>query len=124
MRLSSQALLLDAEAMSISRPPLVWLCLLLGLTGNTGRGELLLTNFTITTPLKVMAIGDSITDDCVFNGAWRTYLQPRLETNGYPFTFVGRQSSSPAGSFTKTLHEGYCGSVIAAPGVLTSAVHG
>lgn len=124
MRLSSRDLLLDAEAMFTSCRLFVWLCLLLGLTSNTGRGELLLTNFTSATPLKVMAIGDSITDDCVFNGAWRTYLQTLLETNGFPFTFVGRQSSSPSGSFTKTRHEGYCGSVIAAPGVLTSAVHG
>ena len=70
-----------------------------------------------------MPIGDSITDDCMINGAWRLYLQPLLQTNGYPFTFVGRQSSSPVSpSFTKVNHEGYCGAVIAPPGVF--AVHG
>jgi lysophospholipase L1-like esterase len=45
-----------------------------------------------------------------------------LETNGFPFAFVGRQDSGPIGGFTKTHHEGYCGAVIAPPGVF--AVHG
>jgi len=85
-------------------------------------GELVLTNFSATKPLKVMAVGDSITDDCVYNGAWRQYLQPLLEANGYAFTFVGRESSTPSGGFTKTNHEGMCGAVIAPPGVF--AVHG
>ena len=88
------------------------------------RGELVLANYSPANPVKVMAVGDSITDDCSVSGAWRQYLQPLLETNGYPFIFVGRQSSSPAGSFTKTSHEGYCGAVIAPPGVLSYAVHG
>ncbi|MFZ0826349.1 MAG: GDSL-type esterase/lipase family protein [Verrucomicrobiia bacterium] len=90
----------------------------------TARGELVLGNFSAANPIKVMAIGDSITDDCVANGAWRLYLQPLLEANGYPFTFVGRIQSAPNGSFTKTEHEGYCGAVVAPPGVLTSPVHG
>lgn len=90
----------------------------------TAHAEIALTNFSTAHPLKIMAVGDSITDDCSTNGAWRLFLQPLLETNGYPFTFVGRQSSSPAGSFTKTLHEGYCGAVIAPPGVLSYSVHG
>lgn len=98
--------------------------LLFGLTNGNLRGELLLTNFSTANPIKIMAVGDSITDDCVFNGAWRLYLQSRLETNGFPFTFVGRQISTPSGGFIKTRHEGYCGSVLAAPGVLTSPVHG
>src|ERR1051326_3649203 len=45
-----------------------------------------------------------------------------LETNGFPFTFVGRQISTPQAGFSKTHHEGYCGAVIAPPGVF--AVHG
>jgi len=49
-----------------------------------------LANFSAANPVKIMAVGDSITDDVVGNGAWRLYLQPLLETNGYPFTFVGR----------------------------------
>lgn len=100
------------------------LCALLWLTLSAARGELVLTNFSAAHPVKIMAVGDSITDDCVFNGAWRLYLQPLLESNGYPFTFVGRQSSGAAGGFTQPLHEGYCGAVIAAPGMLTSPVHG
>src|SRR5580765_209923 len=86
--------------------------------------EIVLTNYNTAHLLKIMAVGDSITDDCSQNGAWRLYLQPMLETNGFPFTFVGRILSSPSGSFTKTRHEGYCGAVIAAPGVLDYSVHG
>ncbi len=70
-----------------------------------------------------MAVGDSITDDCSINGAWRQDLQPLLQTNGYPFTFVGRYSSSSTPTFTKVKHEGICGAVIAAPGMMTTAVH-
>src|SRR5690349_9468026 len=110
--------------MSIHRRLLFLLCLLLGANTSLLRGELMLTNFSPANPIKIIAVGDSITDDCVFNGAWRSYLQSRLEADGYPFIFVGRQSSATSGSFTKTQHEGYCGSVLAAPGVLTSPVHG
>jgi lysophospholipase L1-like esterase len=110
---------------AMGRPRSVLLCVLIALTPAVAvRGELVLTNYTAARPLQVMAAGDSITDDCVFNGAWRLYLQPLLETNGYAFTFVGRQHSTPVGSFTQTAHEGYCGAVVAAPGVLSYAVHG
>jgi lysophospholipase L1-like esterase len=85
--------------------------------GMSVRGEIVLANFSAGNPLKIMAVGDSITDDCVVNGAWRKPLQPLLETNKFPFTFVGRQSSSPAAGFTKLQHEGYCGAVVAAPGI-------
>lgn len=101
----------------------VWLGCLWLLTGTSLRGELVLTNFSAAKPLKVMAVGDSITDDCSINGAWRQYLQPLLETNGYPFTFLGRFSSPSSGAFTKVKHEGICGAVIAAPGLMTSPVH-
>ncbi len=101
--------------------------LILGLSalcaGFQAHGDLVLTNFSTTRLLKIMATGDSITDDCAVNGAWRRYLQPLLETNGYPFTFVGRYSSVPSGAFTKLYHEGICGAVIAAPGLMTSPVH-
>lgn len=97
---------------------LLLFCVLLGMVTGAD-GQLILTNFTAAKPMKIMPIGDSITDDCEANGAWRQYLQPLLETNGYPFTFVGRQASSPSPGtgFTKVNHEGYCGAVIAAPGV-------
>jgi len=105
-------------------PGLVLFCLLLLNPWRSARGELALANFSPANPVKIMAIGDSITDDCVFNGAWRQYLQPLLDASGYPFTFVGRVQSAPSGSFTQTHHEGYCGAVIAPPGVLTSPVNG
>src|SRR6266404_5882002 len=88
------------------------------------RGQLVLTNFSAAHPLKIMAIGDSITDDCSVNGAWRQYLQPLLDNNGFPFTFVGRVLSTTTVGFTKVRHEGYCGAVIASPGVLDYPVHG
>src|SRR6266478_403940 len=83
-----------------------WLVLLA--CAGPAKAELVLSNYSSSRPLKIMAVGDSITDDCVHNGAWRQYLQPLLETNGYSFTFIGRQASAPSGSFTKTRHEGYC----------------
>lgn len=83
----------------------------------TARGDLMLENYSSNNPVKIMAVGDSITDDCVVNGAWRKPLQPLLDTNGFPFTFVGRQSSSAAAGFTKLKHEGYCGAVVAPPGL-------
>ncbi len=86
------------------------------------RAEVVLTNFSSARPLKIMPVGDSITDDCFGNGAYRLSLQSLLESNGYAFTFVGRNVSSAAGGFTKTRHEGYCGVPIAAPGYYE--VHG
>jgi lysophospholipase L1-like esterase len=87
-------------------------------------GQIDLTEYNSARPLKIMAIGDSITDDCSYNGAWRQFLQPLLQSNGYAFTFVGRQASTVTSGFTETHHEGYCGAVIAPPGVLTDPVHG
>ena len=81
------------------------------------RAELILNQYSPANPIKIMCVGDSITDDCVFNGAWRLYLQPLLQTNGYPFRFVGRYNSTPTGSFTQTAHEGFCGAVVAPPGL-------
>ena len=108
--------------------PRHWLRLAAGVTflhaACTVRAELVLADFSPANPIKIMAAGDSITDDCVVNGAWRLYLQPLLEADGYPFAFVGRAASAPSGGFTQVQHEGYCGSVLAAPGVLTYAVHG
>lgn len=82
----------------------------------SARGDLILTNYSASKLIKIMPVGDSITDDCETPGAWRQYLQPLLQNAGFPFTFVGRQSSTPVGTFTKVHHEGYCGAVIAPPG--------
>ncbi len=81
------------------------------------RADLVFTNYSATNQLKIMPVGDSITDDCSINGAWRAPLQPLLITNTFQFTFVGRQTSTTNTTFTKGRHEGYCGAVIAAPGV-------
>ncbi len=81
------------------------------------RAELVLTNFSSNNLLKIMAVGDSITDDCSTNGAWRAPLQPLLETNGFAFTNTGRLLSAGYAGFTKRKHEGYCGSVVGPPGV-------
>src|ERR1041384_2783029 len=93
-------------------PGAIWM-----LTGTAARGELRLSNYTASNPLKIMPVGDSITDDCAINGAWRLYLQPLLQTNGYAFTNLGRWLSSSSPTFTKTRHEGICGAVIAFPGM-------
>jgi lysophospholipase L1-like esterase len=85
--------------------------------GLTVSGQIVLTNYNNANPLKIMPVGDSITDDCVVQGAWRKPLQPLLETNGFPFTFVGRETSAAAAGFTKRQHEGHCGAVVASPGL-------
>ncbi len=107
---------------TVRRAGFVALVLLMLGCGQPLRADLVLSNYTAAHPMKIMCIGDSITDDCEGNGAWRYYLQTLLQNNGYQFNFVGRQQSSPTPpTFTKVNHEGYCGSVIAAPGVY--AVH-
>jgi lysophospholipase L1-like esterase len=102
--------------------PLIWL--MAGtLAAVTARAELTLTNYTAANPLKMLESGDSITDDSVTNGAWRSYLQPLLVANGYAFTNLGRWSSVPVPGFTQVHHEGMDGAVIAAPGV-SGPTHG
>jgi lysophospholipase L1-like esterase len=93
------------------------------LTVVTARAELVLTNYTAAHPLKVLESGDSITDDSVTNGAWRSYLQGLLVTNGYAFTNLGRWASIPTTGFTQVHHEGMDSAVIAAPG-LGGPTHG
>ena len=102
--------------------PYLWLGLACALAGTALRADLVLTNYTASRPLKVMASGDSITDDSSINGAWRSYLQPLLQTNGYTFTNLGRWISTTTPTFTLTRHEGMDGAVIAYPGV--SPAHG
>jgi lysophospholipase L1-like esterase len=89
----------------------------------SAQGQLVLTNYSTNTPMKIMPMGDSITDDCEVNGAWRQYLQPLLQSNGIPFKFVGRNSSSGTATFTQTNHEGYCGAVIASPGEYAAHIY-
>jgi lysophospholipase L1-like esterase len=102
--------------------PFLWLVLALALTGTALRADLVLTNYSASHRLKVMASGDSITDDSSINGAWRSYLQPLLQTNGYAFTNLGRWISTTTPTFTLTRHEGMDGAVIGNPGL--SPAHG
>lgn len=101
--------------LGLSRRILFGLLLLVAVT--TTRGELVLGNYGATNLMKIMPVGDSITDDCATNGAWRLFLQPLLETNGIAFTNTGRLLSVGYSGFTKRKHEGYCGSVVGPPGV-------
>jgi lysophospholipase L1-like esterase len=102
--------------------PWIWVALVWTLASTALRADLVLTNYTRARPLKVMASGDSITDDSSINGAWRSYLQPLLQTNGYAFTNLGRWISSSTPTFTLTRHEGMDGAVIGSPGL--SPAHG
>lgn len=90
-----------------------------------GPVELNLTNYSATNLIQVMPVGDSITDDCVTNGAWREPMQPLLDSNHVPYNCVGRENSSYTlgQAFTKIHHEGYCGAVIAPPGVSAPEPH-
>ena len=101
--------------LALSRRVLLSLLLLVAVTA--ARGELVLANYGVTNLMKIMPVGDSITDDCSTNGAWRLFLQPLLETNGIAFTNTGRLLGVGYPGFTKRRHEGYCGSVIGPPGV-------
>src|SRR5580698_70427 len=102
--------------------PLIWL--LVGtLAAFTARAELTLANYTAAQPLKVLPSGDSITDDSVVNGAWRSYLEKLMVTNGYAYTNLGRWASVPFTGFTRVNHEGMDGAVVAAP-CLSGPTHG
>jgi lysophospholipase L1-like esterase len=89
----------------------------------TAHAQLTLSHYTATDPLKILESGDSITDDTVTNGAWRSYLQGLLVTNGYAFTNLGRWASYGTPGFTQVHHEGMDGAVIGAPG-LSGPTHG
>jgi lysophospholipase L1-like esterase len=83
----------------------------------TARAELTLTNYTVAHPLKVLCSGDSITDDSSMPGAWRSYLEKLLVTNGYVFTNLGRWATTGVSGFVQVHHEGMDSAVIGAPGV-------
>src|SRR5580704_4407445 len=88
-------------------------------------GQLVVDDFSPAHPIKVMYIGDSVTDTCAHSNSWRIYLEQILATNSFPFSAVGRYASPPFPNFTNRLFEAFCGAVIAKPGVTTSGtVHG
>jgi len=50
-------------------------------------------------------------------GAWRSYLEKLLVTNGYVFTNLGRWTTTGVSGFVQVHHEGMDSAVIGAPGV-------
>lgn len=96
--------------------PFIWL-MVCAVAAVSARAELTLTNYSAAHPLKVLCSGDSITDDSSMRGAWRSYLEKLLVTNGYVFTNLGRWSTTGVSGFTQVHHEGMDSAVIGAPGV-------
>jgi lysophospholipase L1-like esterase len=106
---------------------LTWLTIALVMLAGwlPAHAQLVLSDFSAAHPVKIMYIGDSVTDDCVHVDAWRFYLERLLRTNSFSFVSVGRQLSPTTGGFTNRQYEGYCGAVVAWPGVTeTPFVHG
>lgn len=58
--------------------------------------------------LKVMPLGDSITDGVFYPGGYRTYLYNMLQQNGYKVDFVGSMVTGNA-EFSDWNHEGHIG---------------
>lgn len=121
--------MLSNRQMKRQTPVFLFACLIVGLAMLAGwlpaYGQLVVDNFSRAHPIKIMYIGDSVTDSCVHSNSWRIYLEQILGTNDFPFAAVGRQASPPFVNFTNRLFEAYCGAVIAKPGVTETAfVHG
>jgi hypothetical protein len=115
--------------------PYLWLGLACALAGTALRADLVLTNYTASRPLKVMASGDSITgDNAVVGDAMSTYSPATVPIAGLPagtnvvavevHRFSPSQASLShdlelfgAGAFAPQLaasREGYVGAVICA----------
>jgi lysophospholipase L1-like esterase len=59
-------------------------------------------------PIKIMPLGDSITDGYFVPGGYRIDLEPAIEDRGYAIDFVGSQSNGPDTLLDKQ-HEGHSG---------------
>ena len=59
-------------------------------------------------PVRIMPLGDSITDGFNVPGGYRITLKPKLDAGGYATDFVGTQSNGPA-SLTDREHQGLTG---------------
>jgi acyl-CoA thioesterase I len=62
-------------------------------------------------PIKIMPLGDSITDGYFVPGGYRIDLQPAMENRGYAIEFVGSLSNGPD-TLLSQHHEGHSGWVI------------
>ncbi|MBE9040902.1 SGNH hydrolase [Oscillatoriales cyanobacterium LEGE 11467] len=65
-------------------------------------------NTPIDRPIKIMPLGDSITDGYLVPGGYRIDLWHRLNKRGYPFRFVGSRRNGPD-MLTQKQHEGHSG---------------
>ena len=59
-------------------------------------------------PIKIMPLGDSITDGYFVPGGYRIDLQPAIENRGYAIEFVGSLSNGP-NTLLSQHHEGHSG---------------
>ena len=59
-------------------------------------------------PIKIMPLGDSITDGYFVPGGYRIDLQPAMENRGYAIEFVGSLSNGPD-TLLSQHHEGHSG---------------
>jgi lysophospholipase L1-like esterase len=59
-------------------------------------------------PIKIMPLGDSITDGYFVPGGYRIDLEPAIENRGYAIDFVGSLSNGPDTLLDKN-HEGHSG---------------
>lgn len=59
-------------------------------------------------PIKIMPLGDSITDGYFVPGGYRIDLQPAMENRGYAIEFVGSLSNGPE-TLLSQHHEGHSG---------------
>ncbi|MCC3423123.1 MAG: hypothetical protein JGK24_05050 [Microcoleus sp. PH2017_29_MFU_D_A] len=62
-------------------------------------------------PIKIMPLGDSITDGYFVPGGYRIDLQPAMENRGYAIEFVGSLSNGPD-TLLSQHHEGHSGWLI------------
>jgi lysophospholipase L1-like esterase len=72
------------------------------------------TNVTVRvipggTPLKIMPLGDSITDGVGFSGGYRAPLYKLLANANYNVNFVGNQNDNAPAWLTQPNHEGHSG---------------
>ncbi len=79
---------------------------------NANTNQALVTVIPVVPPLKIMPLGDSITDGFRAAGGYRAPLYLLLANSGFNFTFVGSQSDNSVSYLPYPDHEGISGSEI------------
>jgi len=82
----------------------------------SARGEFVLANYVGTNLIKIMSVGDSITDRLRHQRRVASAGPATADSGGLPSPMLARLTSGASAGFTKRKHEGYCGSVVAPPG--------